>query len=236
MSIILGRTKSVARSFGFAASEPSKSSDVITYGGDGHLVTFAPTGTGKTAGPVIVNALTHPGQLIVIDIKGEVHAATAQARKAMGQEVHVLDLRDGTESGSLNPLDLVARCGTDLTAMSRSFAAELIERGADERDRFWNDWAESMVTAGTTWLLADCEPEKRRLSELHDLFTYDDAVYRIAVMIDTKAVREKSAKAAFAAFLQLPDRDTRPCVLGSRCLTFAFLNPTWSAGSPIRHP
>jgi type IV secretion system protein VirD4 len=43
---------------------------------------------------VICNALKHTGQLIVMDIKGEIHAATARARRAMGQEVHVLDMRD----------------------------------------------------------------------------------------------------------------------------------------------
>jgi hypothetical protein len=47
----------------------------------------------------------------------------------------VIDLRDGVESGSLNPLDLAARCGTDPAATGRSFAAERIERRAD---RFWN--------------------------------------------------------------------------------------------------
>ena len=51
----------------------------MTYSGDGHLITFAPTETGKTSGPVITNALRHPGQLIVLDMKGEVYAATAHA-------------------------------------------------------------------------------------------------------------------------------------------------------------
>ena len=58
----------------------------------------APTGSGKTSGPVICNALNHRGQLIVLDMKGEVHAATAQARRAMGQQVHVLDLRDDAQT------------------------------------------------------------------------------------------------------------------------------------------
>ena len=111
----------------------------MTYSGDGHPITFAPTRTGKTSGPVITNALKHPGQLIVLDMKGEVFAATAEARRAMGQEVCVVDLRDGSDSGSLNPLDLAARCGTEPAATGRSFAAELIERGTNERDRFWND-------------------------------------------------------------------------------------------------
>jgi type IV secretion system protein VirD4 len=125
--------------------------DLITYSGDGHLITFAPTGMGKTSGPVICNALTHPGQLVVLDMKGEVYAKTGDARRAMGQEVHVLDLRDGEHTDSLNPLDLVSRCGADPAALGRSFAAELIERG-NERERFWNDWSETMIAGATAWL------------------------------------------------------------------------------------
>jgi type IV secretion system protein VirD4 len=212
---ILGRTSSLPRAYGFAERARPQAGELITYAGDGHLITFAPTGTGKTSGPVICNALRHPGQLIVLDMKGEVHAATAEARRAMGQEVHVLDFRDGAETGSLNPLDLAARSGTDPAAIARSFAAELIERGADERDRFWNDWAETMITGGIAWLLADRPPDDRRISALFDLFTDDDTVYRIACLMDLKQVTNRAAKAAFASFLQLPGENTRPCVLGS---------------------
>src|ERR1700683_5090077 len=143
---ILGRTSSTQRTYGFAERSRCQTGNLITYSGDGHLITCAPTGTGKTSGPVICNALKHPGQLIVLDMKGEVYAATANARRAMGQEVHVLDLRDDAETGSLNPLDLAGRSGGDLAAVARSFAAEIIERGADERDRVWKEWAETKGT------------------------------------------------------------------------------------------
>ena len=213
--LILGRSVAAARAMGFAARGNDKAGELVTYSGDGHLVTFAPTRTGKTSGPVITNALKHPGQLIVLDMKGEVYAATAQARRDMGQDVYVIDLRDGSDSGSLNPLDLVARCGTDPAATGRSFAAELIERGSDERDRFWNDWSETMIGAATAWLLADRPPEERRLSSLFDLFTDDDVTYKLAVMLDKKEVPNRAARAAFASFLQLPDQNTRPSVLGT---------------------
>ena len=36
--------------------------ELITYSDDGHLITFAPTGTGKTSSPVICNTLTRRGQ------------------------------------------------------------------------------------------------------------------------------------------------------------------------------
>src|SRR5271155_601178 len=164
-TLILGRRGGPkSRSMGFVAKQQRESSELVTYSGDGHLITFAPTGTGKTSGPVITNALNHPGQLIVLDMKGEVFAATAEARRAMGQEVYVVDLRDGSDSGSLNPLDLAGRCGTHPAATGRSFAAELIERAPDERDRFWNDWSETMIGGATAWLLADRPAEERRLS------------------------------------------------------------------------
>src|ERR1039457_676573 len=111
--LILGRSVSASRTMGFTARGNDKAGELVTYSGDGHLVTFAPTGTGKTSGPVITNALRHPGQLIVLDMKGEVFAATAEARRAMGQEVYVVDLRDGSDSGSLNPLDMAALYGND---------------------------------------------------------------------------------------------------------------------------
>jgi len=216
--LILGRKSTPARSigFGFAAREAPEAKGLITYSGEGHLMTFAPTGTGKTSGPVICNALHHPGQLIVLDMKGEVYAATAERRREMGQSVHVLNLRDESSGDSLNPLDLAARCGIDPSATARGFAAELIERSPGERDRFWNDWSETMIAGATAWLLADQPAEERKLSKLFDLFTDSDVAYRIAVMLDEKeTVRNRAAIAAFTSFLQLPDRETRPSVLGS---------------------
>jgi type IV secretion system protein VirD4 len=206
---------SASRTFGFAERTRPETGQLITYSGDGHLITFAPTGTGKTSGPVICNALTHPGQLVMLDMKGEVYAATAEARRAMGQEVHVLDLRDGHDTGSLNPLDLAAHTGTEAASIARSFAAELIERGTEERDRFWNDYAETLLTGGAAWLLEDVPHEARRLSALFDILTDDDAIYRMACMLDKKEVKNRAAKAAFASFLQLPSENTRPSVLGT---------------------
>jgi len=216
MQLILGRRAAQSRGVGFASRAASESGDLITYSGEGHLMTFAPTGTGKTSGPVICNALKHPGQLIVLDMKGEIYAATAEARRAMGQEVHVLDLRDNGLPGSLNPLDLVTPGGTDLAAIGRSLAAEMVERGVEERDKYWNDWAETMLAGGIAWLLADRPAEERRLSALFDLYTHDDVGYKIATLLDEKeAVRNRAARTAFVSFVQLPDSSTRPGVLTS---------------------
>ena len=200
-----------------AGSAPPTADGLITYRGDGHIITIAPTGTGKTAGPVICNALVHPGQLIAIDIKGEVSRVTARRRRELGQDVHIINLGDtGTEaSASLNPLDLALRGGSDVVSVARSFAANFIERSGHERDRFWNDWAENLLTAGVIWLLADQPEGDRSIARLYDLLTEDDAVYAIATLLDTKKIAHPAAVAGFGAFLQLPERETRPAVLGT---------------------
>jgi type IV secretion system protein VirD4 len=189
-------------------------------------MTFAPTGAGKTTGPVICNALTHEGQLIVIDIKGEIHAATAEARRKMGQEVHVLDLRDNDPlPGSLNPFDLISLSGTDHAAVGRSFAAELIVRDPSERPKFWDDWSETMIAGAATWLLADKPPEERCLSALFDLHTREDVTYKLAMMMDDKErVRHRAARAAFSAYIGLPSENTRPSVLGTIVSHLRFLD------------
>jgi type IV secretion system protein VirD4 len=216
LNLILGRRGVQSGPIGFLSRTSSVSDDLVTYSGDGHLMTFAPTGTGKTSGPVICNALTHKGQLIVIDIKGEIYAATADARRAMGQEVHVLDMSDRALPGSLNPLDLLMMSGTDHAAMARSFAAELIERGENERERYWNDWSETLISGGIAWLLADNLPEKRKITALFDLFNNDDVNYNLAGMLDgKKGIRDRSAHAAFASYLQITAEVTRDGIMSS---------------------
>lgn len=149
-----------------------------------------------------------------MDIKAEIHAATAQTRRDMGQEVHVLDLRDNGLEGSLNPLDLFMENCTDHSAMARSLAAEMIERTADELKIFWSDWAEIILAGGIAWLISDCLAEKRQLSALFDLFSNDDVDYALAILLqDKEKVKNRSALSAFTSFLQLPSENTRPSVL-----------------------
>jgi type IV secretory pathway TraG/TraD family ATPase VirD4 len=86
----------------------------------------------------------------------------------------------------------------------------MVERAAFEKDPFWTDWAQSLITAGVTWMLADCPPEQRKISVLFDIFHADDVSYKLACMLDKKEVKHRAACSVFAAFLQLPDSTTRP--------------------------
>jgi len=58
--------------------------------------------------------------------------------------------------------------------------------------------------------------EQRCIGTLFDLYNSEDVTYNIAGLLDAKdKVKDRSARAAFSSLLQLPDRETRPCVIGS---------------------
>src|SRR5205823_9324867 len=88
--------------------------------GEGHVLTVAPTRSGKGVSCVIPNLLDHPGSVLVTDPKGENYAVTARWRGAQGHAVHALDPFDvvgGT--ASYNPMDLIDSASTDVADDAR---------------------------------------------------------------------------------------------------------------------
>jgi len=102
--------------------------------GNGHMLTYAPSRTGKTIS-VIIPALLHwfGGSLFVTDIKGELTAITAKFRRAAGQNVlifnpfNVLNIK-GVQFNPLRILveDILNNQGKDLHDLARSIAYQLI--------------------------------------------------------------------------------------------------------------
>jgi len=121
--------------------------NAIGYKGDGHLVTFAPTGAGKGAGVIIPNLLHYSGSMIVVDPKGENFVVTARYRQSIGQKVVLLDpfstvpdtilQRHGVERGKLNPLDICSLTGT-ATENDAQMIAESLSTGGFASDPFWD--------------------------------------------------------------------------------------------------
>jgi type IV secretion system protein VirD4 len=137
-------------------------------------------------------------------------------RRAEFGPVHVLDLDDGPRPrAGLNPLDLAWRQGGEPGVVARSFAAALVQRPPAERDPFWNDWAESLISAGFCGLLERGGDEAPTVGRLFDLFHSDDVVYNIARMLDEGKFKSRSSCSAMAGFLNLPERETRPSVQGT---------------------
>jgi type IV secretion system protein VirD4 len=64
---------------------------IIRYSGDAHLITVAPTGSGKGRDVLVGALLEYEGSCIVIDPKGQLAAITGAQRARMGQKIIVLN-------------------------------------------------------------------------------------------------------------------------------------------------
>ncbi|NKW82732.1 type IV secretory system conjugative DNA transfer family protein [Ochrobactrum pecoris] len=99
---------------GLLIGRDPKSSKLMRYEGPAHLMTIAPTRTGKGVGTIIPNLLTTNRSLICIDPKGENAKIAGRARQQFGP-VHVLDPFGATDepSAAFNPLDRFDLSGLD---------------------------------------------------------------------------------------------------------------------------
>lgn len=108
------------------AREP-KSGKLLRYDGPAHLLTMAPTRTGKGVGTIIPNLLTADRSVICIDPKGENAKIAGRARQQFGP-VHILDPFGvtGTPSAAFNPLDALDPDGLDVAEDASTLADALV--------------------------------------------------------------------------------------------------------------
>ncbi len=160
--------------FGFSFGPPETSPetgyiDPILLNGEGHLITVAPTGAGKGVGCIIPAVLRHQGPIIVIDPKGENAMVTAKRRRALGDQVVILDPMGVTDQPAdrFNPLDLIQPdqlSGVDDAAAL--VAALLPENLAGDKNEYWISRARQLLLACLLHVVTDLPKEKRTLTEL----------------------------------------------------------------------
>ena len=117
---------------------------------DRMITVLGATGSGKDETVIIPNLLQYEnGSAFVIDIKGQDAAVTAEARRRMGQAVHILDpfgsLKQGT--AHLNPLDALDPESDTYVEDIYAIVDALVIAG-NENNRFWTESARSVI-AGT---------------------------------------------------------------------------------------
>jgi len=209
-----GRTAS-AHSLASKGLIASRGNGYITFGGDGHLITVAPTGAGKGRAAIIPNLLTYPGSVIVIDPKGENYNVTSRARRAMGQQIVRLDpfhLIDD-KPDNFNPFDILEFTGKVINDEVRGmFEAILAEPILFKEDPFWDEAARSLVSGLALYLATSPDTTRRNLSELRSLLYKDDVVYNIAKTLDSETGILQEAYEEMSTYLQGQDR-TRADIL-----------------------
>ena len=153
---------------GFVGNEKPTTREALTYDGDGHLMTIAPTGAGKGVGIIIPTLLTYPGSVIVTDIKGENYQVTARYRRKLGQQVVVLDpfglVTKQNSADRLNPFDLFGLPGSDPESDSEMLSAQLAVGHEFATDRYWEDTGRGLVSGLVADIATHSAPPDRTLT------------------------------------------------------------------------
>lgn len=139
----------------------------------GHVVTVAPTGSGKGIGAVIPNLLDYPGSALVLDVKGENAAVTARARHALGHAVHVVDpfAVNGDGAAAFNVLDRLDVWNPDCVSESATLADCLVIGSEKAESKFFDESAKNLLQGLMLHVVSLDEPERRNLGELRRLLT-----------------------------------------------------------------
>ena len=158
---------------GLLIGRDAKSDKLLRYDGPAHLLTMAPTRTGKGVGTIIPNLLTADRSVICIDPKGENAKIASRARERFGP-VHVLDPFgvNGQKSAAFNPLDQLDPAGLDVAEDASTLADALVyDEPGTAGEAHWNEEAKALI-AGLILHIAAGEPRDRRtLATLRDNLT-----------------------------------------------------------------
>ena len=161
---------------------------LLGWGGDGHVLTVAPTRSGKGVGLVVPNLLNYAGSAIVVDPKGENWAITHRWRRdALGQRIVCLDpfhvvLPEGSPTDSVNPLDGIVdyaqppetylKQNPELLDEVSMIADALIVRPPEEKDPHWNDKCRTLLKGLILAVVYGIGPDGRRhLSTVREMLT-----------------------------------------------------------------
>lgn len=132
-----------------------------------HLLTCAPTRSGKSVATVVPNLLLHEGSTVVVDPKGELAIITARRRLALGHEVHIVDPWNtaacfhGAKPGRFNVFDWLDPQGEDFVEDALLIADALII-ASGRGEPFWPDEARALLMGLILHVATAPELEARR--------------------------------------------------------------------------
>jgi type IV secretion system protein VirD4 len=186
-----------------------KNGRMLRYKGDGHLLTFAPTRSGKGVGCVIPNLLDYPGSVVVTDIKGENSAITRAYRQTLEPVYELAPL--GGASGTpatFNPLDFI-RVATPYEVDDARLIAEMLVVPEHAKTNHWEREARTLITGLLLYIRHHWELTEQNPGTLRDLLMQDveefelllakmamshqENVARIARGFSQKEAKERSA-------------------------------------------
>ncbi len=180
----------------------AKSGKLLRYDGAAHLLTMAPTRSGKGVGTIIPNLLLLDRSVICIDPKGENARVTARARaRATKGPVWCLDPFgvSGRPPACYNPLDRLDPASLDLAEDANTLADALVHDAPGQSgEAHWNEEAKALI-AGLILHVVTTEPlDRRTLATVREYLTLAPARFAdlLAAMQDSAGAGGLVARAA----------------------------------------
>ena len=150
----------------YADDDTSAEPQFVHWDDDGHLLTIAPTRSGKAVTSIVPNLLRYRGSCVVLDPKGEHFEKTSQWRKSIGHEIYRIapfDHGSGWVRHRYNPL---AQVRTESDA--RSLAEQMFPRDPKSPEFFADD-AAGFLTAAMMYVKYNAPPHRRTLATVCQL-------------------------------------------------------------------
>ncbi|WP_316859763.1 type IV secretory system conjugative DNA transfer family protein [uncultured Cohaesibacter sp.] len=148
----------------------------LYWNGESHLLTLAPTRTGKSTVQIIPNLLRYKGSAVVLDPKGELAEATAKWRKENVGPIFKINPFAvpslGTGSNSFNPLDMVK---DDRSA--REMAEMLYPRSEDSKQRFFDNEAIGFLAGVIEYFALYKDGKDRSIGTMRDITANIDGAF-----------------------------------------------------------
>jgi len=206
---------------------------LLRYAGPAHLLTVAPTRSGKGVGTVLPNLLLADRPIVCVDPKGENARIAARARRRFGP-VWVLDPfgASGQPSAAYNPTAALDPRSPDLADDAATLADALVfDPPGQVAEAHWNEEAKALI-AGLLLHLACRAPEGRRgLPELRRLLTLPPREWEVllrTMLADTEAAGGLVARAA-ARQLGKADREAAGVLSSAQRHTHLLDSPRLAA-------
>ncbi|MGQ2918156.1 type IV secretory system conjugative DNA transfer family protein [Rhizobium oryzihabitans] len=132
----------------------------IHWDGDGHLLTIAPTRSGKGLTTIVPNLLRYQGSCVVLDPKGELFEATSKWRSQIGPVYRIAPLDDGS-GRPVHRFDPVSRVKREADA--RAIAQQMFPRDP-KSPSFFADDAVGILTGIIMYVCYKAPPHRRTLA------------------------------------------------------------------------
>lgn len=196
---------------------------------DRHLLTVAGSRAGKGTSLIIPNLALYPGSVLCLDPKGENARETAERRRAMGQDVYVLDpfrYSGETEQAAYNPLADLDPDGRDFIDDAALIADSLI-LSRNERDPHWDAAARELLKGLILHIRLNRPAAAQNLIEMRRVLRdYDLLLEELAFMAGAEGPKTEARDiiaAAATSFAHKPDKE-RDSVLSTALRHTEFLD------------